>query len=105
MTLALAAPLKSGRASIPKELLGFPVVGLGVAITATCPDGVPVAPEPAETKLLRFTAVPWLIPLIELTTFPLTLALSVVADGEKLTDDQLLTRFCALTEPSPVAMS
>jgi hypothetical protein len=45
------------------------------------------------------------MPLIEVTAFPFTLALRVVAESKKLTDDQLLTRFCPLTDPSPVAMS
>jgi hypothetical protein len=42
---------------------------------------------------------------MDATDFPFTVADSVVTDGLKLTDDQLLTRFWAFTEPSPVAKS
>src|SRR5436309_15296641 len=106
MTLLLVArPLRSERASMPSDPLRLPGVGFGVATKATCPVGVPVAPEPADTLVLIVMGVPWAIPLIEVTAFPFTVALKVVADGKEFTEDQLLTRFCALTEPSPVAMS
>ena len=78
---------------MPREALRFPGVGLGVAIKATWPVGVPVAPEPAATLLLTLMGVPCAMPLIEVTAFPFTVALKVVAEGKELTDDQLLTRF------------
>jgi hypothetical protein len=55
--------------------------------------------------LLTLTAVPWVIPLIELAACPLTVALNVVVDGRKVTDDQFFTRFATFTDPSPVARS
>jgi hypothetical protein len=105
MTLLLVViPLLSDRASIPREPLGLPGVGFGVQNNETCPVGVPVAPEPGATLLLTPIGVPWAT-LIEETAAPLALAVSVVADGWNVMEDQLLTRFCALTDPSPVAMS
>ena len=105
-TLVLVAvPLLRDRASIPREALRFPGVGLGVATKATWPEGVPVAPDPGATLVLKLMGVPCAMPLIEVTVFPFTVALKVVADGNEFTEDQLLTRFCPLTEPSPVAMS
>src|SRR5439155_21903248 len=100
----LAEPLERVRASTPREPLGFPGVGLGAATKATCPVGVPVAPGPAVPVLLTLTGAPWAT-VIEETTVPFTLAASVVAEGRKLTEDQLFTRFCTLTEPRPVARS
>src|SRR5262245_23122965 len=100
----MALPLVRGRASIPREALGLPGVGFGVATNATCPVGVPLAPEPAATLLLMAMGVPCAT-LMEETAVPLTLAVNVVAECWNVTEDQLLTRFCALTEPSPVAMS
>src|SRR5260370_34833736 len=105
MTLLLAVvPLLSDKASIPREPLGLPGVGFGIPTNATCPVGVPVAPDPGATLLLTPIGVPWAT-LIEETAAPLTLAVSVVADGWNVMEDQLLTRFCALTDRSPLAMS
>ena len=84
--------------------LGFGGVGFGVAIRATCPVGVPVAPVPAVTSLVTPTVAPCAT-LIELTGLPLTVALNVVVEGRKVIEDQLFTRFCAFTEPRPVAKS
>src|SRR6266851_1316123 len=106
MTLLLVAlPLRSDRASMPSDPLRLPGAGFGVATKATCPVGAPVALEPADTLVLIVIGVPCAMPLIELTLLPFTLALRVVVDWERLTEDQLFTRFCALTDPSPVAMS
>src|SRR5437868_14794988 len=98
----LAEPLERVRASTPREPLGFPGVGLGAATKATCPVGVPVAPVPAVTLLLTLTGAPW-ASVIEETTVPFTLEASVVAEGRKLTEDQLLPRFCTFTEHRPIA--
>ena len=43
--------------------------------------------------------------LIEDAGLPFTLALKVVAEGKKVMEPQLLTKFWALTEPRPVARS
>ena len=74
-----AEPLPNDRASIPREGLGFPGVGLGVAIKATCPLGVPVA---AVTLLLTLTGVPCAMPVIDVTGFPFGMA--IAPDGRSL---------------------
>src|SRR5580704_14649669 len=102
--LLVPTPLMRGMASTPSEALGLPGIGFGVATNATCPVGVPLAPEPV-TVLLTPMGVPCAMLPIEVTGFPFTLTERAVADGEKVTEDQLLTRFCALTEPRPVTRS
>ena len=103
-SVLLALPFDKVRASMPRDPLGFPGVGFGVAINATCPVGVP-GPEPAVTLLLTVTGVPCTTPVIDGTAVPLTLAFSVVVEGRKVMEAQLFTRFCAFTEPRPVARS
>ena len=104
MLVLLAVPFARVRASIPRDALRFPGVGFGVAINATWPVGVPVAPDPALTLLLTLTGVPCAT-LIEVTVRPLRLAASVVKEGRNAIEDQLFTRFWAFTEPRPVARS
>jgi hypothetical protein len=88
---------------LPTAVVGlFPPLLLTCAISETSPVGVPV-PEEGATVMLTLTACPC-VSVMGLVAGVVE-SERVVVEGVKLTEVQLFTRFAALTEPNPVAMS